>query len=67
MLHVFSAIATFERDVIIERSRAGDDAADKREADHKDGRLVMTSAKLLLARRLREGRDRVNGDRFRRL
>jgi DNA invertase Pin-like site-specific DNA recombinase len=54
VFHVFSALAQFEREVIIERSRAGVAAA--RARGRVGGRpALMTPAKLGTARRLREG------------
>lgn len=54
VFHVFSALAQFEREVIIERSRAGVAAA--RARGRVGGRpALMTSAKLATARHLREG------------
>jgi DNA invertase Pin-like site-specific DNA recombinase len=56
VFHVFSALAQFEREVVIERSRAGVAAA--RARGRVGGRpALMTPAKLATARRLREGRD----------
>jgi DNA invertase Pin-like site-specific DNA recombinase len=56
VFHVFSALVQFEREVIIERSRAGVAAA--RARGRVGGRpALMTPAKLATARRLREGRE----------
>jgi DNA invertase Pin-like site-specific DNA recombinase len=56
VFHVFSALAQFEREIIIERSRAGVAAA--RARGRVGGRpAIMTTAKLATARRLREGHD----------
>lgn len=56
VFHVFSALAQFEREVIIERSRAGVAAA--RARGRVGGRpALMTPAKLGTARRLREGQQ----------
>ncbi len=56
VFHVFSALAQFEREIIIERSRAGVAAA--RARGRVGGRpALMTPAKMATARRLREGRE----------
>jgi DNA invertase Pin-like site-specific DNA recombinase len=56
VFHVFSALAQFEREIIIERSRAGVAAAPAR--GRVGGRpALMTPAKLATARRLRESRQ----------
>jgi DNA invertase Pin-like site-specific DNA recombinase len=56
VFHVFSALAQFEREVIIERSRA--DLAAARARGRVGGRpALMTPAKLTTARRLREGQE----------
>jgi DNA invertase Pin-like site-specific DNA recombinase len=56
VFHVFSALAQFERAVIIERSRTGVAAA--RARGRVGGRpALMTPAKLVTAKRLREGRE----------
>ncbi len=56
VFHVFSALAQFEREVIVERSRAGIAAA--RARGRVGGRpALMTPAKLATARRLREGQE----------
>jgi len=53
VFHVFSALAQFEREIIIERSRAGVAAA--RRGGRVGGRpATMTPAKLSKARQLRE-------------
>jgi len=56
VFHVFSALAQFEREIIIERSRAGVAAA--RARGRVGGRpALMTPAKLATARRLRDSRE----------